>query len=593
MEPATSETLGGSGYHLTVVTTSLGAGVRMVTLNRFETANWQGRPTTPQRPLELIQDDEITPSFLMYHYVNSKDAIPVFGLGEKIWKFEGRSKPDEKTQEVRYSATVPEMEHIKITKTYRVAPTDYHVTLLLEVEDTRDPNDKAVNQDLFQFRYQLTGGHGLPIEGEWYATTFRNSLIGIVDGRGALWRKLEDSGRISHGRGGSKFPEDLADNRFQYAGVANQFFASMIVVDDKQPERDQGGKAWDKILEWARPTQESAEIRGEIMHIADDAIELREEKRGLHSYRLLPRTKQHLKDLDVKVKQKVIVSFYETPTGERIATWLRLGETLKAQFDDITMRVMSKPIELTPRVKVAHQFLLYHGPVKAALLAQFSGDSEVPEDTVTRYTDTLHLRTLTDYPSDNFFGSISSFIHLTDLIILVTRFMHWLFYNLHVWFHLPYGLAIVVLTVMVRGCMFPISRRQALFSIKMQELAPEMKKITEKYKDDMMAQQQARSELMKKHGVSTWSSCWPVLLQMPIFLGLYFSLQESIHFRLSEFLWIENLAAPDMLIYWTEQIPAISTPDPPLPDFGLPLSWAVLQMCCRSSPSASWWCSRS
>ena len=44
-------------------------------------------------------------------------------------------------------------------------------------------------------------------------------------------------------------------------------------------------------------------------------------------------------------------------------------------------------------------------------------------------------------------------------------------------------------------------------------------------------------------------------------LGLYFALQESINFRLAEFLWIKNLAAPDMLVYWGESIPVISSPD--------------------------------
>src|SRR5207245_10911769 len=48
---------------------------------------------------------------------------------------------------------------------------------------------------------------------------------------------------------------------------------------------------------------------------------------------------------------------------------------------------------------------------------------------------------------------------------------------------------------------------------------------------------------------------------LPIFLGLYYCLQESIHFRLASFLWIENLAAPDMLIWWGEHIPWISDPD--------------------------------
>jgi YidC/Oxa1 family membrane protein insertase len=56
-------------------------------------------------------------------------------------------------------------------------------------------------------------------------------------------------------------------------------------------------------------------------------------------------------------------------------------------------------------------------------------------------------------------------------------------------------------------------------------------------------------------------SCWMVFLQMPIFMGLYYALQESIFFRLQPFLWMPNLAAPDMLIYWGEKIPLISNPD--------------------------------
>src|SRR5438105_76896 len=53
-EPAKTETIGGDGYHLSVDTTSRGAGVRRVLLNRFKAADWQGRPALPERPLELI-----------------------------------------------------------------------------------------------------------------------------------------------------------------------------------------------------------------------------------------------------------------------------------------------------------------------------------------------------------------------------------------------------------------------------------------------------------------------------------------------------------------------------------------------------------
>ena len=94
----------------------------------------------------------------------------------------------------------------------------------------------------------------------------------------------------------------------------------------------------------------------------------------------------------------------------------------------------------------------------------------------------------------------------------------------------------------------------------MQALAPELKKLQEKNKNDRQAQAMAQMELYRKHGVSPMGSCWVVLLQMPIFMGLYYALQESIHFRLAPFLWIKNLAAPDMLLYWGQSIPWISRP---------------------------------
>ncbi|GBD36251.1 Membrane protein insertase YidC [bacterium HR36] len=57
-------------------------------------------------------------------------------------------------------------------------------------------------------------------------------------------------------------------------------------------------------------------------------------------------------------------------------------------------------------------------------------------------------------------------------------------------------------------------------------------------------------ELYRKYGVNPFSGCLIVLLQMPVFLGLYYALYESVHLRLAGFLWMKNLAAPDMLLYW-------------------------------------------
>lgn len=557
IEPVQTVTLGGAGFHLTVDTISRGAGISKVILNRFKAASSYGQPT--DRDLEIIQEDTFSPSFRMYHYQEPKDDHPQFGLGEMHWKLEQQALPKDEVQKVTYSALVPGLQDIKIVKTYQLGPKDYHVGLLLEIHDLRkEPKGKEI-----PFRYQLTGAQGLPVEGEWYTATFRNAMMGLADRNGSFYhRHLEESARISPRKGGDRFPEDRGDYRLQFAGVANQYFGVMLVVDDKQPPRSDHGTTPDNILDWARPTLESTEKKGVITKLPTkdqpDTIRFASEREDV-AYTLLPRTAQHLKDLELAEGDRAVLSFYETPEGRRIATWVRMGETLKPQFDDITVRVNSVVVPLAPRDVHKHQFLLYHGPVKAALLSQFTGDRAVPPELVDRYTGDLNLRTMTDYRSDNMFGKFSNFIGLTWLIIKFTTLMHWLLNLLQYVF--GYGLSIVVLTIIVRGIMFPISRKQALFSIKMQELAPELKKIQDKYPDDPAARWQAQQEFNRKHGINPLGSCWPVFLQMPIFLGLYFALQESIHFRLAHFLWIDSLSAPDMLFPWSESIPIISTPD--------------------------------
>src|SRR5262249_15688235 len=158
------------------------------------------------------------------------------------------------------------------------------------------------------------------------------------------------------------------------------------------------------------------------------------------------------------------------------------------------------------------------------------GDAAVPPEVVDRYLDKLHLNTLTDYHSPGVFGAFASSIYWTQIIIKCTNIMHQVLHWLHM--VIPnYGICIIILTVLVRGMMFPVSRRQAMMSMRMQELAPESKKLQEKYKDDKQALSMAQMDLYRKHNLNPFGSCWFILLQMPIFMGLYYCLQESIHFR--------------------------------------------------------------
>ena len=94
-----------------------------------------------------------------------------------------------------------------------------------------------------------------------------------------------------------------------------------------------------------------------------------------------------------------------------------------------------------------------------------------------------------------------------------------------------YGLAIILLTVLVRGCMFPLSLKQAAGAQKMQLLQPEIKKIQEKHKGNAEARTKAQQELFRKHNYNPLSGCLPIFIQMPVFIGLYRSLMVAIELR--------------------------------------------------------------
>ncbi len=133
------------------------------------------------------------------------------------------------------------------------------------------------------------------------------------------------------------------------------------------------------------------------------------------------------------------------------------------------------------------------------------------------------------------------------------KFLAWMLHGLY-WGVGNYAVAIVLLTVIVRGAMFPLSRKAAINAQKMQELAPELKKIAEKYKDDMEGRLKAQRELNQRAGFNPMAGCAPMFLQLPVFIGLYRALSVDIELRQaavsSSSPWASNLAGPDMLYYW-------------------------------------------
>jgi YidC/Oxa1 family membrane protein insertase len=122
-----------------------------------------------------------------------------------------------------------------------------------------------------------------------------------------------------------------------------------------------------------------------------------------------------------------------------------------------------------------------------------------------------------------------------------------------------YGIAIMMLTVLVRSCMFPLSRRAAVMGQRMQEMQPEMKRLNELYKDDRVKLGQEMQALYKKYNLNPMASCLPVFVQIPIFMGLYRCVSTDIELRQQPLIpgldWCTNLAGPDMLTAFPSWMP--------------------------------------
>jgi len=109
-----------------------------------------------------------------------------------------------------------------------------------------------------------------------------------------------------------------------------------------------------------------------------------------------------------------------------------------------------------------------------------------------------------------------------------------------------WGLAIIGLTIIVKSCLYPLSAASFRSMAKMRKLQPEMARLKERFGDDRQQFSQAMMELYKKEGANPLGGCFPILLQMPVFLALYWTLMESVELRHAPFfLWIHDLSAMD------------------------------------------------
>ena len=110
-----------------------------------------------------------------------------------------------------------------------------------------------------------------------------------------------------------------------------------------------------------------------------------------------------------------------------------------------------------------------------------------------------------------------------------------------------YGVAIILLTILVRLLFWPLTHKSTVGMKKMQELQPKMKEIQAKFKDNPQRLQQETWALYREAKVNPMSSCLPMLIQIPVFIALFNVLRSAVELRYAPFLWIGDLSEPEAL----------------------------------------------
>ena len=119
-----------------------------------------------------------------------------------------------------------------------------------------------------------------------------------------------------------------------------------------------------------------------------------------------------------------------------------------------------------------------------------------------------------------------------------------------------YGVAVILLTVIVKLLFWPVTHKGTESMKRMQALQPELKKLREKYKKDPKKLQEQQMLLYREHKVNPLAGCIPMVIQIPVFIGLFTVLRSAVELRYARFLWIQDLSEPEGLLAGVLPFPA-------------------------------------
>jgi YidC/Oxa1 family membrane protein insertase len=190
------------------------------------------------------------------------------------------------------------------------------------------------------------------------------------------------------------------------------------------------------------------------------------------------------------------------------------------------------------------KFRLFTGPFATNILKQVD---EVFQNSETGYNP--------DYIASQSFHGYFAFISapFSKLLFFLMNFFHNITGS--------WGFSIILLTVALRIMLYPLNAWSAKSTVKMQQIAPEVQKIQEKYKKEPKKAQIEIMNLYREKGVNPVSGCFPLLIQMPFLIGMFDLLKSTFELRGASFVpgWIDDLAQPDVLFSWGVPIPFFGT----------------------------------
>tara|TARA_B110000444_G_C18829406_1_gene592274 strand:- start:780 stop:2483 length:1704 start_codon:yes stop_codon:yes gene_type:complete len=200
----------------------------------------------------------------------------------------------------------------------------------------------------------------------------------------------------------------------------------------------------------------------------------------------------------------------------------KITQTYSYEFgqDTYQTNIVGTKISVASNSQISHNFKLFAGPKIVKVIDGYMEEYEIKE--FDRSVD---------------FGWL---YFLTKPIFNVLQFIYGYVGN--------FGYAIMLFTLLMRICFFPLAQQSFKSMAKMKKLAPEMKRLKEQYGDDKAGLQKEMMALYKKEKANPIAGCLPILLQIPVFFALYKVLFVTIEMRHAPFIgWIHDLSAPDPL----------------------------------------------